>query len=390
MLFLIKTLVAWRRFIIGAGLVMAVAAAGFSLLLPKWYRASASIFPPDAGGVSPLYAEVVQSLSMPLIGGLGSGSAPETIYVDMLKSRRIGEQIIEEYGLMKVYDEDLIERALGALAGHSGFTILVNGVIIVSFEDREPERAAKIANRMVELLDEFNQELNITRAQRTKDFVQRQMIERKVELEAAETALRDFQQENNALVLDDQLRSAMEIITALTAQAISLETQLEILAHYTSKNSHEYDRLEREYKEVVAQLTRLKIKDESEDEDVVRAFIPTLETVPQLALELMRLERDVEIEATIYTMLVKEYEKARIDEARDTPTLQVMDVASVPNLRSRPKRKVFVLFGGLVGIGWSALLALFLTAWREEKSGVVAIREVLSPIAKDFARLRRR
>ena len=78
MLFLIKTLITWRRFIIVAGLVLAAAAAVVSLVLPKWYRASASIFPPDAGGVSPLYAEVVQSLSMPLIGRLGAGSGTPT------------------------------------------------------------------------------------------------------------------------------------------------------------------------------------------------------------------------------------------------------------------------------------------------------------------------
>jgi len=390
MLFLFQTLIAWRRFIIVAGLVVAGAAAVMSLMMPKWYRATASIFPPDARSGTPVFAEFVQNLSMPLLGSLGTGAAPETIYVDMLKSRRIGEQIIKEFNLMDVYGVDVIEQGLMTFAGHVGYRILVNGVIIVSFEDRDPERAAAVANRLITLLDEFNQELNITRAKRTKDFIRRQMQERQEELSRAESALQEFQEKNNALVLDDQLRSAMEIITQLTGQAISLETQMKILTHYASRNSAEFERMQREYDEVVAQLTRLKIRNDSDDEDVVRAFIPTLETVPLLALEMIRLKRKVEVESTIYTMLVKEHEKARIDEARDTPTLQVMDTAAVPNLRSRPNRRVLVLVGGVVGIGWSSLLALFVTAWREEKAGVATVRSVLAPVARDFSRLRRR
>jgi uncharacterized protein involved in exopolysaccharide biosynthesis len=104
----------------------------------------------------------------------------------------------------------------------------------------------------------------------------------------------------------------------------------------------------------------------------------------------MRLRRTVEIETAVYTMLIKEFEKSRIEEARDTPTLQVMDKAAVPNLKSRPKRKVLVAVGTLVGLGWGAFLAVFITAWRENKDQSAVFTEVLNPVFADFSKVFRR
>lgn len=389
MLFLFRTLVSWRRFILVSGLVVALVTAGVSLILPKWYTASTTIFPPETTGTAGLYAQIVESIAMPMIGQLGTGTAPETIYIDMLKSRTICEQVIEEFDLMEVYGHNLIEFALEEFQSHCGYTLLINGLIVMTYEDRDPERAAAVANRMIELLNEFNTNMSMSRASRTRNFVETQLGERENELAAAETALRDFQRENEALELTEQLHSAMEIVSTLTAKAIALESELEILGYYTSQTSEEYVRKQNEYKQAIRQLEKLK-RGGDDDEDMVRAYIPTLDEVPELALEMMRLKRDVEIESTVYTMLLKEYEKARIEEARDTPTVQILDRASVPNLRSRPKRKSLVIFGGVAGIGWAVVVALFVSAWRENREGSHVWRDVLGPVANDVSRVFRR
>jgi uncharacterized protein involved in exopolysaccharide biosynthesis len=390
MQFLLKTIVAWRRFILVAGLSTGVVTAGVSLVLPKWYTATTSVFPPETHAGVPMYTELIESLSLPLLSGLGGGVAPETIYIDMLRSRRIGEQLLEEFELGEVYGTGRTERALAALRSHTGYTILDNGLLVITFEDRDPERAAAVANRMVQLLDALNRELNVRRAGRTREFIESQMVIREKQVAEAEAALRHFQETHHALELDEQLRSAMEIVGALTAQAIALETELEILSHYTAKNSEEYVRKRREYDEIVRQLTKLKVASAEDDEDLVRAFIPTLSEVPELAVELMRLRRRVDIESTVYTMLVKEFEKARIEEARDTPTVQVLDPAQPPSLRSRPQRKLLVLAGLLVGMAWSTLLALFVATWRGGEGTTGTLREIFAPAARDIARLLRR
>lgn len=389
MLFLFRTLVSWRRFILVTGLVAAVLMAGISLILPKWYTASTTIFPPETTPGMSMYSQLLESVSAPLLGQLGSGTAPETIYIDMLKSRTITEQIIDEFNLQEVYGAYPIEVAIKEFHSHCGYTLLVNGLIVMTYEDRDPDRAAAIANRMIDLLDELNADLKMSKASRTRVFISEQLTMRKKELAAAESAYRDFQQSNKALELDEQLRSAMDIIATLTAKAISLETQLSILGEYTSKSSEEYVRKKTEYERVVDQLRRLK-QSGDRDEDIVRSYLPALDDVPRLALEMLRLKRDVEIHSTVYTMLVKEYEKARIEEARDTRTVQVLDHASVPTLRSRPKRKFLVIFGAAIGLGWAAVMALFVTLWREGGEDTRAWRDVFAPLGADFRRILRR
>jgi uncharacterized protein involved in exopolysaccharide biosynthesis len=390
MLFIFKTLVSWRKFIVTATFLTAVVVAGISLLLPKWFTAATSIFPPEQSGATPLYAELLQNMQMPLLGPMGTGARPETIFIDMMKSRYIGERLIDEFDLAEEYKAGIIEDALTALHSHTGFTLLENGIVIVSFEDKDPQRAADVANRYVELLDEFNRELSVTRASKTKEFIERQMQERRAMLAEAELELKYFQEENEALELSEQLRAAMTIVTELTTQAIALETELNILEHYTSPTSDEFLQKKRQYDEVVEQLEKLKLNDGDDERDLLHAYLPTLEEIPELALELVRLKRMVGIETSVYTMLLKEYEKSRFEEARDTPTVQVMDRAAVPNLRSRPKRKTLVIIGALVGLGWSAFLALLITVWRENRERSRVFTDVVNPIADDFSRVFRR
>jgi uncharacterized protein involved in exopolysaccharide biosynthesis len=163
-----------------------------------------------------------------------------------------------------------------------------------------------------------------------------------------------------------------------------------ILEHYAESTSEEYRQKKLEYEQVLEQLKKLKINTDQDEEDLLRSYIPTLEDIPELALDMLRLKRNVEIENTVYIMLVKELEKARIEEARDTPTVQVMDRASVPNLRSRPRRKVMVVVGGIAGLGWSAFFAMFITAWRQNRGRSEVIDDVFTPLINDLSRLRRR
>ncbi len=390
MLFFFQTLIAWRRFILIGALASAFVLGAASFILPSWYTARTSIFPPEPTMALPMYAEVMQQLSAPLLGPIATGAAPETIYIEMVKSRSVGEKVIEEFDLKNLYGCDHIEECLDELHSHTGFTLLENGILIVTFEDRDPARSAAIANRMIELIDETTRGLKVTRAGRTRVFVETQVAERERMLAEAETDLKDFQEKFDTVDLDEQLRSAMDIVTSLSARAIALETEMRIMSHYTSKSSEEYIRKQNEYNEVVKQLGKLKSNGDAADSDMVRSYIPALADVPDVALKYIRLKRAVEVQNTVYTMLVGEYEKARIEEARDTPVVQVLDTASPPSLRSRPKRKLFVLVGFLAGMAWSSCVALFSTAWRENRGNSSELRRLLGPVSDDLNRVRRR
>lgn len=388
--YLISVLVKWRKFIIASALIAAAGMAVISLILPKWYTARTSLFPPETGGGMSMYSDLIQSFQVPLFGPLAGGAAPGTIYIDILMSRKIGLKIIDEFGLKEVYGRNIPTEALETLHSHCSFTLLENGLLNILYEDKDPERAAEVANRFAVLLDEFNRELNITRASRSRKFIEEQLAIRNKTLEKAEEDLRKFQEENKTLDISAQLTSTLEVMSDLTAQAIALEVEMDILGKYASKSSDEYLQKKRRYDELQDQLKKFKVSSARSEDDFVRSFFPTLDEVPEVTLEFLRLSRRVKIEETVHELLIKEYEKARIDEARDTPTIQVLDKASVPDIRSRPKRKFLVVIGGLVGFGWSALIAFVITVWREQGEQRRAFQSIFDPVRKDFSRIFRR
>ncbi len=389
MLFILKTIIHSRKFILASGVITAVLAIAVSFFLPSWYTATTSIFPPDAGGgMMSGYAQLLQqSLQIPLPTPSAVGARPNTIYIDILLSEQVSNKIIEEFDLKRLYDTELNVDAIGALQSHTFFSLLENGLLKLGVEDRDPERAAAMANRYVELLEDFTRDINVTRAASTKEFVGRQLEIHAVELAAAEEELKQFQQENQALKLDEQVTAAIDIVASLTAEAVAAEMELEILSQYTSTSSQEYVRKKKEYDEVLRQLKMFKADSSRAETDFVRSYFPTFDSIPELGLEMARLMRRVKTEEFVYRLLVEEYEKARIEEARDTRVVQVLDHAAVPELRSRPKRKILVIFGGIVGLGWSTLLVVFLALWREDRTRSSKIAELLGPIASDFKKV---
>jgi tyrosine-protein kinase Etk/Wzc len=388
MISILRTIVRWRKLILASGLVAAAVAAVVSLLLPQWYTANASVFPPETGGGLSGYAQLLQqSLQIPMIAPSAGGARPGTIYIDILLSRRVGEKLVEEFDLKTRYGTNIVTEAIEALHAHSSFSLLENGLLKVSFEDRSPERAAAVANRYIQLLDEFNRNLNVTRASKTRQFVGGQLEIHEKLLREAEDSLRAFQEEHEALQLDQQVTSAIDIVASLTAEAVAMEVDLDILEQYASRESEEYLRKKKEYDEIVNQLEKFKANSARSETDFVRSFFPSFDKLPEVALDMARLMRRVKTEEAIYRLLLEEFEKARIEEARDTPTVQILDTAKVPEIRSRPKRAMIVVFGGVAGLAWSALLVVFVGYWRQDSSRVRVTTEILGPFVSDAKRL---
>ncbi len=388
MLFILRTIIQWRKLILASGFLTALLAAGVSLLLPKWYTATTSVFPPDAGGGASGIAQLIQqNLQIPILAPNAVGARPNTVYIDIALSRRVGERIVDEFNLKEIYGKSLMTDAISALHAHTSFTLLENGLLKVSVEDRDPNRASTIANRYVELLDEFNRELNVTRASKTREFIGSQLELHERDLRAAEDSLRNFQETHEALQLDQQVTSAIDLVASLTAEAVAAEVDLDILRQYATPTSEEYVKQKKRYDEILNQLGKFKAKSARGENDDVRSFFPSFDKLPEVALEMARLLRRVKTEEAVYGLLIEEYEKARIEEARNTPTVQVLDAAAIPELRSRPRRALITLFGGIVGLGWSTLYALLVVGWRRDSSRFKSLTEVFNPVVSDLKRV---
>jgi uncharacterized protein involved in exopolysaccharide biosynthesis len=361
-------LVKWRRLIVINFVVVCLLAAGLSFLLPKWYKAKATLLPP-VEQPSAAYGLVSMLSELPF-GDLGvpGVSSPSEVFKAILESRSVAEAIVKKWDLMKVYKKKKLEHAVLKLWDHSGVEITEEGIIEISVEERSPELAAKIANAFVEELDRINQMTSVSQAKNTRVFVEGRLKETEENLHEAEEALRLFQEEHKTVSLTDQTAAAIQSAAELKARQVALEVERGVLLKTFSDDHPQVVRLQSEIEELQKQLDQVTLGDIQEphvgQQDQMSGegnFSIPLSEVPSVGLQLARLTREVEIQVAIFELLTQQHEQAKIQEAKDTPTVQVLDRAAPPELRSRPIRRRIVLFGG----GLSIFFSLLLIAWME-------------------------
>ena len=322
---LLSVLRARARFLTINVLVVTAAALVLSLLLPKWYRATAVLLPPSeeevGASISSLFPKGFGSLRVP---GLPT---PADLYVAVLKSRTVADRLCDRFDLVRRYRVKDREKARLALADLTRFVVGDEGTIAIQVEDRDPRVAADIANAYAEELDRFNRETRTTAGKRTRMFIEERLEVAKRDLAAAEEALRQYQQRHGVATLSPAARGEAEVGANLMAQKIALEVKLNVLRESLSESSEEVRRV----REELAALNR------------------QLGSMPATGMEVMRLWRDVQVQEQVFELLTSQLEEARIRETRDTPTVQVLDPAVPPLHKSRPKRSLIVLAGMLLG-----------------------------------------
>lgn len=361
----------WRRLLIINTLVAAVLTLAVMLLFfPNWFTATTSIMPPekDAGSLS-FGAGMLPSGLSSLLGGSGLAlpglASPSDLYASILKSRTVSMAVIEKHGLKEVFDAKLDIDALAELHGRTQVIVRPDGIINLSYEDTDSERAAAVANSFIDELNRVNQENLISRAGAMRKFIEGRLNESVVDLTIAEEALEAFQKEHNAVALDEQVKAAINAIADLRAQFVIAEIELGVMKKSLSPDNTQYKNQEFRIQQIRKQLERLEKGDEAfPDSSILN--VPMSEA-PELGLAYARLMRDLKIQETIFELLKQQYEQAKIQEMRDTPTVQVLDIARVPEKKSRPKRTMIAAMAGVMSFGLTLFFAIVLEFVQREK-----------------------
>ena len=316
--------------VVSATLVAAVVA----FILPPWYRAEAELLPPSEEESAVGIASLLRGVGMPGVK-IPTEVTPSDLFVVILESRRISEQMVSRFDLRRVYKRKLVTDAVKDLHEHARFKVSDEGTIRISVEDKSRTRAAEMANTYIELLDRFNREVRMTKGRRTRLFVESRLNDTKRELQAAEQRLADYQVKHKTVALSPQMSSAVEEAARLYARRTALEVRLGVVRGYSEG---------------------------SEDEIQIRQELSQLErqmrTLPTLGVELARLLREVKALEQVFVILTAQYEDARITEARDVVTVEVLDPASPPERKSKPKRIVLIASAFLVSLVLSVGYAL--------------------------------
>jgi uncharacterized protein involved in exopolysaccharide biosynthesis len=328
-----------------------------SLLLPNIYTATAKVLPPQQ---SQSAAAIMLGQLSGLAGLTGSSLGiknPNDLYVGMLKSRTVADNIIGRFELQRLYDQGTMVETRKELANNSSINTGKDGLITIEFDDEDPKRAAAVANAYFEELDKLTQSLAVTEAAQRRLFFERQLKQAKEELSNAEVALKMTQEKTGLIKLDDQGRAIIEAVAALRGQISAKEVELRAMRTFTTDKNPDYVRVQQQLAGLRTELTKLERAQLSGKGDIL---LPTGK-VPEAGLEYLRKFRDVKYNETIFELLAKQFEAAKIDEAKEAAIIQVVDQAIVLDRKSKPKRALIVIMTTLV----ASLLAVLWALLRE-------------------------
>lgn len=324
-----------------------------ALFLPKWYTSSATLFPPekDTGGLG-LASSLLSGGLSSLISGSGMSlpafATLSDVYASILKSRVVAEDVIDEYNLQEVYGIKSREKTLEALAAHFNVTVEPDGMIRIYCEDKDPERAAAMVGTFVEALNRINAESRSSKASETRKFVEERLDQTKIDLVAAEEDFKKFQEQNHTVSLPDQVSAMITSMAQLKSEQVVAEVELGVLKRTFLPSHTQVKQQEAKIEEIKKQISLLE-KGSPGISAGDPLSIPFSEA-PGLGLQLVRLTRNLKIQETIFELLTEQYEQAKIQENRDTPTVQLLDPPAVPEHKSSPKRAIMALMAGILSL----------------------------------------
>ena len=345
-----------RRFILRNVIAVALMAAAISLLIPQKFTSTATILPPNPeqeamfGFIPGLSAGGLSSRMSGLMGGLvPSLSTPSDLYAAIMTSGRIKGRIIRKYNLKREFKARTNYDASKALDEITKVEVSPEGIISVSVIYTDKELATDIANSYVEELDKFNTETAMTTGKKYRIFIEERLKETIDTLSMTEEKLRAFQEKHRTIALDIEVEQAIATIAELKSQIILLEVKKGALSSssYTS-NPYLYS-IDRELRELKKQLQKIEFGTQDKDSMGFGAgFAVPFSELPELSLEYARLLRDVTVQGAIYELLTQQYEQAKIMELKDTPTIQFLDRAGIPEKRTSPKRAIIVILATII------------------------------------------
>jgi uncharacterized protein involved in exopolysaccharide biosynthesis len=365
----LRILARWRRPLVGLALAAAIGAAIYAYSVEPRYYAEASILPPvenpGFGGLSTL----LQQYQIPIPGGTSTPFLP-TLYASIVQSRNMGKRILDEFTLRPVFAASTESDALEMLRSRTFLKYTDDGLFLVGYQDADAERGAAIVNAYVRNLDDIIQEVNSGRAGQTRQFVESQIARCRTDLERAEEALRDFQRQHHAVQIDAQTQGAIGLAAELQGRILAAQVELDLLrqraqptAPEVRNKTRELEALRAQYNELVATKPVLGRGDAAADGNL----FPSFDAVPDLALQYVRLMRELKVQETLYALLVQQLETARLEEQKNTPVLSVLDWAAPGEIPVYPRKMLLVALAAVAAAVWVGIFAVAVETLRARR-----------------------
>jgi uncharacterized protein involved in exopolysaccharide biosynthesis len=330
-----------KRIIVWIVFISILIGTGISLVMPSIYTAKTTFLPPQQ-------SQSEASTALASLGGVAGFAAgalgiksPDEMYVALLQSETLQNNLIQEFKLQTLEQKTLSDTRNALKSRTKIIADKKSGIVSIEVDDKSPTLAAQLANAYVEQLRKLLDHLAVTEAQQKRMFFEQLITKTKESLATAELASKKAQETSGIVSLDEQTTSTIKVAAELRAQIALREVQIHAISSYATSQNSDMQRL-------VAELDSLRIQLEKLERG---AGHNENEGKSRDALANLRAFREVKYQEAVLDTLVKQYELARIQEAKEGPLIQQVDIATPPEKRSRPKRTVIIfiaLLGGFI------------------------------------------
>ncbi len=349
----VQVIVKRSRMVFLITLAAAVISLVYSLFLPNVYTAKTAILPAqeDKGMMSAMMTQLGGLANLAGGAGVSIGTSAADLYVSLLKNEAVKDPIIDRFKLMEVYKSKYradayktLDRNAVIVAGKK------DGIITITVDDKDPKRAAEMADAYVEELGKLTIRLNVSGAGQNRSFLEERLGKAKADLAKAEENLKAFQAKNKAIQVSAQAEATIKGVAEMKAQLAAQEVQLATYRRQFTDTSQEVKNLTTSVRNLKTQLAKLEGGGGND-------AIPSVGAVPAIGQEYVRLMREFKIQESLVELLTKQYEMASISEAKDVAPFQVVLKARVPERKSRPARALIVISVTFAAFLFSLLLA---------------------------------
>ncbi len=338
---------------IGSGI-----AALHALTAPNWYRARISVVP-----LQPTQQLGAQASKLP--AGLDALSAAAQRVQSVLSSTSVADEVIEKFELEKRYGISNRDAAHAELWTHCGASVdRRSGLVSLSCEDRDPRVAMGMAAYFGEVGNRVFGRVSASSAREERTFLEAQLEKTRRDVDEASRKLRDFQRANKIIDLPEQSKAVISAMAALKGEIVSKQLELSYEATFSADTAASVTQLRRQIRVLSGKLRQLEAATPGARAD----FFPAATSVPDMRFELEQLVREQKIQETLFFVLTQRYETAKVDEARDTSTFQILDHPTLPSRPSRPQRMRTVMIGSFAGMAVACVCVVLIAWWRRQTS----------------------
>lgn len=355
-----------KALIISVTAIVTIATGVYAFMfMPNYYKARAVILPArhQGGGLDNITSGIASSLKDIGLSKLG-GSAGEESYTpfSLMQSRELMGKIVQQFNFISVYKDKTLPDAIDDFSKNLDDDLTDDGNFIISFEDTSAVRAAQVTNAIVASINDVNSRLAKDEAKHNISASQARYDQNVADLDSAEAALGAFQQKYGVFALPQQAQAELTAIAELEAQKYAAEIQLQNAQQLYGSNSSQVT----VYQNTVDQLAS-KLGEMQAGQDIkANSFVPT-NVMPEVALQYLRLMREVEIQSKLKAFLLPQYEEAKLDEVKNMYGFVTLDSATVPVRKAGPHRSIILLSALLGSATIISFLVIFLANMRRAR-----------------------